>query len=185
MLWSAQREEQHLSDFSVSTVRKSTNSGHRKPPLRGGTMRYRADIIPTSCKQRRARASVLHFCNTRATCCVRLVHAKLQPSDAVGMRIAAAVADQHLQVAGETDEQPRTIAANSNKTALCLLAPRNLASFLGCFNSIILRFGAFGTQKAQFLFAGLHPAPRWGSAPDPISNAHVLPRQGSRAARQN
>ena len=77
-------------------------------------MRYRADIT----KQRRA-ASVLHFCNAWATCCVRLVHAKLQPSDAVGMRIAAAVADQHLQVAGETGTSSRGLfCGNSEDRAL-------------------------------------------------------------------
>ena len=129
--------------LSVSAVRKSTsNSRHRKPPLRGGTMRYRADIT----KQSRV-ASVLHFCNTRATCCVRLVHAKLQPSDAVGMRIAAAVADQHLQVAGETDEQPRTIAANSNKTAL--ICASSFVSFMFSLISLLWSGGRWTRPRGQ------------------------------------
>ena len=141
-LETAQREEQYLSDFSVVCgLRKTTNSRHLKPPLRGGTMRYRADIT----KQR--RATLLQYF-TRATCCVRLVHAKLQPSDAVGMRIAAAVADQHLQVAGETDEQPRTIAAKSEDRALFPrwappLDPRAISLILLGGYVYLLKFFAF------------------------------------------
>ena len=166
MLWSAQREEQYLSDFSVSAVRKSTNSRHRKPPLRGGTMRYRADIT----KQRRA-ASVLHFCNARATCCVRLVHAKCSRV------MLSACALQQLSRTSTSRLQERLTSSRGlfcgNSEDRALFPRSSRIPFWDVFIEFFLRFGAFGSQKAQIFFAGLCPAPRWGSASDTPSRTHM------------
>ena len=92
----------------------------------------------------------------------------MQPSDAVGMRIAAAVADQHLQVAGETDEQPRTIAANSEDRTLF---PRSSSNLVLPFGDVFTQVSVLlALKKLNFSLRG-------------ISDAHVLPRLRSRPPR--
>ena len=168
MLWSAQREDQYLSDFSVSVVRKSTNSRHRKPPLRGGTMRYRADITKQRRlrKARRKRATVLQ-CSGDLLCASRAC--KMQPSDAVGMRIASALADQHLQVAGETDEQPRTNCGNSGRPRFVSSLLEQLVSFLGCFHfiQVFIAFRCFWLSKSSIFLRGAPPRTPLGLRPRP------------------
>ena len=154
MLWRAQREEHYLCDFSVSAVRKSTISRHRKPPLRGGTMRYRADIT----KQRRA-ASVLHFCNAWATCCVRLVHAKCSRV------MLSSCALQQLSRTSTFRLQERLTSSRGQlrqtaKTALCFLAPRAISCFL--FGRVYSSFGAFWHSKSLIFLCGARPRPHLG-----------------------
>ena len=136
----------------MSAVRKSTNSRHRKPPLRGGTMRYRADIT----KQRRA-ASVLHFCNAWATCCVRLVHAKCSQV------MLSACALQQLSRTSTSRLQERLTSSrgqlrqHSEDRALFPCSSSNLASFLGCFYSCFIAFRCFWLSKSSNFLRGALP----------------------------
>ena len=105
---------------------------------------------------------------------------KMQPSDAVGMRIASAVSRTSTSRLQERLTSSRgQIAATAEDRALF---PRSAATrFLsGMFLlSFLLRFGAFGCQKAQIFFAGV------GAPPQTPSRTHMSYPLRGRAPPEN
>ena len=135
-------------------------------------MRYRADIT----KQRRT-ASVLHFCNARATCYVRLVHAKCS-------RVMLSACALHQLSRTSTSRLQERLTSSRGQIAATGFVSSLSSSNSFPFWDVSARVYScvsvlLAVKKLNFSSRGSARTPL-GPGPDPISNAHVLPRQGSR-----
>ena len=184
MLWSAQREEQYLCDFSVSTVRKSTNSGHRKPPLRGGTMRYRAGIIPTSqAKARRKRATLLQRLGN--ACCMRFVHAECSRARLLACVLQQLQRTSSFRLHESLTSRSKDESLSLRQSSLCFCPSRrvcDLMRFLSLRVFLILSsdLGTGGCEKLSFSSRGSAPRPA-GAPPQTPSRTHMSYRARGRA----
>ena len=131
--------------------RKTVHRRYRKPPLRGGTLRYRTNTT----KQRRVTSAV-HICNARSSSCVRVVHAECS-----GIRLLARVLRlQPQSSSSRLQVRLSSTGSRADDCAILALSPlvlmRSRASFLGCF-LYVLRL--FSVKMLKF--------PSRGSAPHP------------------
>ena len=133
--------------------RKIVHRRYHKPPLRGGTLRYRADTT----KQRHITSAV-HIFNARPSYGMRVVHVECSRTKLLACAAQQQPRSSSSRLQAElrrTEEQPRL----RERRCFTLSVPRAIsASFLGCFSTV---FCCLGTKNAQNFLRGSASNPNW------------------------